>query len=186
MQKVEFQLLDVATWRTPSGYEPKLSGAEKRDLLEKSRRIIGKVMPVKPSSLRKRGNHLLVVLANNQPITALFYKQWVNDITGKPYASFHIASSAKKAATLNYARARGKTPARALFSWMQHGVGRKTTLCLRGLTPDGLNFIRKLVRDRILEHTATGSTEEYKFLTKPRRKTKKRRTAQRPKIVRRR
>ncbi|MBN2066834.1 MAG: hypothetical protein JW744_00005 [Candidatus Diapherotrites archaeon] len=185
MERVNFQLVDMASWKSPNGKSLSFSGLGKRKLIKGACRVISSVMPVKPSWFKpgkaRNDMRLLAVLANGKPMSVLYYRV-KGEASGKRYLWFHHANAAKSSTNLHYVRQKGESPARSLFRWMRRKDGKNSVLIARFTVP-GARFMDKLERAGVLRQTATGDVREYVFTRKrmPRIKVK---TRKMPKISR--
>jgi len=166
MPKTNFQMVDLATGRAASGAKLRIAEDERQHLIEQACEIIHEISDVEPSwfkpgSEKAKGSHLLTVLANGEPISGLYYRVKKDEVTGKRYVSFHHASAQDKIVKGLFVKAKSQTPGRSLFSWMLRSIGKGAILFPIGSTPKGMDFLRKLERERVLKQTASGYREEF-------------------------
>ncbi len=164
MPEVEFEFVDVSTWRTPAEKEFDASEAEKKRIFEASLVTIGSVTPVSKRrfTLKNRPyNHLLVVLANKEPMSVLYYHIKTGK-DGKSVVEFH--SKTRAGLTIKFTRKRGESPLRSLFWWMRRKAGKNARIKLFRPTKPGRRMVDKLVRDGALKPVGwRKETEIYSF-----------------------
>jgi len=176
MAEVKFNFVDFATDKSPAGKPVAMDPISRKEKLKKACEIISSIVPVKPKEFNPgkknpHGKHLLLMLANNQPVSALYFVASRN-LDGRKYITFHHHNAAKKEITLQYARKHGKTPARALFKWMKMIAGNKAIVFSRA-TDQGRRFLKKLERDGFLKRIKKGKISEYAFTGKPLKRLKR-------------
>ncbi len=151
MAEVKFRLVDVATWKTPGGLDFKASDAEKKRILETSLKTISEVSPVQKRHLRQRKaskRHLLVLLANGEPMSALFFKKLAIP-GGEPIVEFHFKT--RKGLTHKYTRLKGVSPALQLFRWMKRKAGKNAIIVADRPLEPGKRFLERLRKGGELE-----------------------------------
>ena len=166
MPEVKFQLVDMVTWKTPGNRQFQADKKARSRLLRKACYLLEGVSPVKPKELQVPGVHFLVVLANGQPVSALYYGRTRDRRTGRPKVDFYHANLAKRSVNFQFARKTGETPARALFRWMRTKVGGAAIVTSGSFTTEGKRFITKLVRDGVLRQFGRTPWRSFVFTGK--------------------
>lgn len=170
MPEVEFELVDVSTWRTPAGKGFEASPEEREKILRASCDTISRITPVKINEFGPKGGfgtRMLVVLANRVPMTVFFYK--VHRELGpnaKSHITFHHIS--RRGAIQRFARQMGNSPSRALFAWMRKRVKGPAVL-YSAPSPTGLRFIERLEKEGVLvaHNVCAGKRRAYNITKKP-------------------
>ncbi len=141
---VEFQLVDFATGKTIDGSEMQLDKRQRKRLFAESCSVISELQPVTPKKIsRSKQKHLLVVLADKQPMSVLYFVVRA-DKEGRQVAWPHFKTRA--GLTHSYFREMGETPIMSLLKWTKRIVGPNTALAVIEPLPPGKRFLKRLVK----------------------------------------
>ena len=162
----EFQLVDFATGKTVDGKDLEMGERERKRLFAESCRVMSEFQPVTPTKIsRSKQKHLLVVLADKQPMSVLYFVVRT-DKDGRQVAWPHFKT--RTGLTHSYFRERGETPVMSLLKWTKRIVGPKTALAVFEPLPQGKRFLKNLVRRGFLRKLGQRKgVETFSFASVP-------------------